>query len=91
MTRQLFALLALLSGLAALQAPVGASALEQMACNIGAEVQSGEERCGLPQPIREQEACNAAQRVPDTPHPMQARVAQALRLPVLMGIERAYE
>jgi hypothetical protein len=94
MTRHFFALLALLTGLAALGSPAQASMTsslaEALACNAsiaaaGEEVSGSESAAAQPAPatLRATRAVEAPARRPAAP--------AALRLPVLMGIERAYE
>jgi hypothetical protein len=95
MTRRFLALLALLTGLVAIggtaQASVASSLAEALACSSSIAAASGDERApsesvaaqGSPATIiatRAAEAECPAPPVPDT-----------LRLPVLMGIERAFE
>ena len=95
MTRHFFALLALLTGLAAIGSPanagVGASLAEALACNSSIAAAAGDESArsetapaqSVPATIRESRAAEAPDTRPAAP--------AALRLPVLMGIERAYE
>jgi hypothetical protein len=91
MTRHFFALLALLTGLAALGSPAQASLAEVLACNFSIAAAAGEEATGsenaavqpAPTTLRESRAVAAP-----APRPVRPEV---LRLPVLMGIERAYE
>jgi len=91
MTRHFIALLALLTGLAALGSPAQASLAEALACNssiaaaVGEDAVAGE--CApvqlAPTTLRESREVEAPESRPAIP--------RALRLPVLMGIERAYE
>jgi hypothetical protein len=91
MTRHFFALLALLTGLAAFGSPAQASLAEALACDssiaaaVGDEAAGGESAAVQPAPatLSATRAVAAPERRPATP--------EALRLPVLMGIERAYE
>jgi hypothetical protein len=91
MTRHILALLALLTGLTAFGSPVQASLAEALACNSSIAAAAGEETSGS--------ESAAAQPAPATLHatrqieaPESRPAAPAsLRLPVLMGIERAYE
>jgi hypothetical protein len=95
MTRHFFALLALLTGLAALGTPAQASAASALAealeCDssiaaaVGDEASAGESPAvqSAPTTLRATRAVAAPERRPALVH--------ALRLPVLMGIERAYE
>lgn len=95
MTRHLLALLALLTGLAAFGGPAHASAsgslAEALACGSSIAAAVGDETSGCesvavqaaPATISATRAAEVPRAVPATP--------DALRLPVLMGIERAYE
>jgi hypothetical protein len=91
MTRHILALLALLTGLAALGSPAQASLAEALACNssiaaaAGEEAQVSENAAVQPAPTTLQET-----REVEAPESRPAPPA-SLRLPVLMGIERAYE
>lgn len=91
MTRQLLALLALLSGLAALQAPASASVLDNLPCDIGISSDSGQDQSGLPETVRKERKASQSIRCPSQKAPRALRVPEVLRLPVLMGIERAFE
>lgn len=95
MTRHFFALLALLTGLAVIGSPanagVGVSLAEALAYDSSIAAAAGDETVraetapaqAVPATIRESRAA-------ETPEPCPAMPA-SLRLPVLMGIERAYE
>lgn len=91
MTRHILALLALLTGLAALGSPAQASLAEALACNSSVTAACGEEVSGcesaaaqpVPATLQETREVEAPERRPAVP--------ASLRLPVLMGIERAYE
>jgi parvulin-like peptidyl-prolyl isomerase len=91
MTRHFLALLALLTGLAAFGGPAQASLAEAMACNTSIAAAAGEEISGsesaaaqaAPASLRATRALEVPELRPATP--------DALRLPVLMGIDRAYE
>ncbi len=95
MTRHLLALLALLTGLAAFgspaQASMASSLAEALACDSSITAAAGEEASGgeaapaqsVPATIRATRKAEVPERRPAVP--------PALRLPVLMGIERAYE
>ena len=91
MTRHLLALIALLTGLAALGSPAQASLAEALACGSSIAATAGDSA--------QHDETVAAQPVPATIHATRAIEApaaaparpKALRLPVLMGIERAYE
>jgi len=90
MTRHLLALLALLSGLAALSGPAYASSQPLSACNIGASAEASEKRARLaakPADAGDKAArrCRETRRTSPPPRP------RALRMPVLMGVERALE
>ena len=90
MTRHFLALLALLSGLAALSGPAHASASPLAACNIGAMAEAGEHRANLPAK-RADAGDKAARRSRETRQARRAPLPRGLRLPVLMGVERALE
>ncbi len=91
MTRHILALLALLTGLAAIGSPAQASLAEVLACDSSIAATTGEDASGgenlaaqpAPATLRESREVEAPARRPAPP--------RALRLPVLMGIERAYE
>jgi hypothetical protein len=92
MTRHFLALLALLTGLAAIGSPAQASSLaEALACDASIAAAAGDEASGSesagvqPVPASPRATCAAET---DEPRPA---ASPALRLPVLMGIERAYE
>lgn len=91
MTRHFFALLALLTGLAALGSPEQASLAEALACNASIAAAAGEEASGSESvAVQEAPATLQATRAVAAPESRPAAPA-SLRLPVLMGIERAYE
>jgi len=91
MTRHFFALLALLTGLAAIGSPAQASLAEALTCNSSIAAAAGDQastcECTAVRPapatLRESRAVAAPERRMPAP--------DGLRLPVLMGIERAYE
>nr|WP_298927356.1 hypothetical protein [uncultured Erythrobacter sp.] len=91
MTRKLFAFLAMLSGLAALGGTATASyAHTTSACN--ASVSASAENVGVDRraqskatPTKAAARKKGAKKKAPTPRP------QSLRMPVLMGIDRAYE
>lgn len=95
MTRRFLAFLALLTGLVAYggaaQASVAVSLAGAMACSSSVAAASGDERSGaehvavqpVPTTITETRAAETPLARPAVP--------PLLRLPVLMGIERAYE
>lgn len=91
MTRHILALLALLTGLAAFGGTAQASLAEVLACDASIAAAAGVEASGsenvaaqpAPTSLRETREVEAPELRPATP--------PALRLPVLMGIERAYE
>jgi hypothetical protein len=90
MTRHFIAFLALLSGLAALSGPAHASAHPLSSCNVGASVEATERRAHLPaEPAdagdRAARRCRETRRSSPVPRPY------GLRMPVLMGVERALE
>jgi hypothetical protein len=91
MTRHILAFLALLTGLAALGSPAQASLAEALACDSSIAAAAGEEASGgesvavqsAPATLKQTRAVEAPESRPAAP--------ASLRLPVLMGIERAYE
>lgn len=91
MTRHILAFLALLSGLAALGSPAQASLAEALACSASIAAAAGEEATGsesaavqpAPATLKQSREVEAPESRPAPP--------ASLRLPVLMGIERAYE
>jgi hypothetical protein len=91
MTRHFFALLALLTGLAALGSPAQASLAEALECDSSIAAAAGDETSGsesvtvqaVPASLKATRKVEAPERRPTPP--------RVLRLPVLMGIERAYE
>jgi len=91
MTRQILALLALLSGLAALQAPAAASVLDNLPCDIGVSFDSAQDQGGLPEVVRNERKASRSIRNPALKAPRAFTVPETLRLPVLMGVERALE
>jgi hypothetical protein len=91
MTRRLLALLALLTGLAALGSPAQASLAEALACDASIAAAAGDE--GIRSEAKPAQAVPAtirATRKVEAPESRPVR-PRAVRLPVLMGIERAYE
>ncbi|ANK13397.1 hypothetical protein [Erythrobacter neustonensis] len=91
MTRRFLAFLALLTGLVAFGGPANASLAEALACGSSIAAASGDEAQGcehvaiqpVPATVHESREIEAPER--RAPRP------DALRLPVLMGIERAFE
>lgn len=91
MTRRLLAFLALLTGLVALGGPAQASLAEALACGSSISAAAGDETAtgesiaaqSVPSTLHESREVEAPESRPATP--------SSLRLPVLMGIERAYE
>ncbi len=95
MTRRLLALLALLTGLVAIggtaQASVASSLAEALACSSSIASMSADE-LGAAESVAVQPAPTtiSATRAAEAPCPPPAR-PERLRLPVLMGVERALE
>jgi len=90
MTRHFLAFLALLSGLAALSGPAHASAHPLSPCNVGASAEATENRPHLAAkpadaPDKAARRCRETRRTLAQPRP------RVLRMPVLMGVERALE
>jgi hypothetical protein len=91
MTRHFFALLALLTGLAALGSPAQASLAEALACNSSIAAAAGEETSGS-ESVAAQPAPATLSATREVAKPeRRPAVPEALRLPVLMGIERAHK
>lgn len=91
MTRHFFALLALLTGLAALGSPAQASLAEALACNSSIAASAGDE-APRNETVPVQTAPTTLQQSREVEAPASRPAPpRALRLPVLMGIERAYE
>ncbi|GAB4475361.1 hypothetical protein [Erythrobacter tepidarius] len=95
MTRHFFALLALLTGLVAVaspaQASLGSSLAEALACNASIAAATDDEASGSESVSGQPAPCTLqATRALAAPESRPAPPAW-LRLPVLMGIERAYE
>lgn len=90
MTRHIVAFLALLSGLAALNSPAHASLAEAISCDTSvsasAQDETKAEQAAAPQLAKPAKSHAASEQVERT-----APLPASLRLPVLMGIERAYE
>lgn len=91
MTRRFLAFLALLTGLVALGGPANASLVEALSCGSSIAAAAGDEASGsehvavqpVPATVHESREVEAPASRPALP--------EALRLPVLMGIERAFE
>ncbi len=91
MTRRFLTLLALLTGLVALGGTAQASLAEAIACSASIAAASGDERAGIENVAAQPApATISATRAAEAECPPPA-VPTSLRLPVLMGIERAYE
>lgn len=95
MTRRFLALLALLTGLVAIggtaQASVVSSLAEALACSSSIAAASGDERSGSEHvAVQPAPTTISATRAAEAPQPARAAPA-VLRLPVLMGVERALE
>lgn len=91
MTRHFFALLALITGLAALGSPAQASLAEALACNSSITAADADHaQHSETAPVQQVPATIRASRAVEPPAPRAAQ-PEGLRLPVLMGIERAHE
>lgn len=91
MTRRFLALLALLTGLVAFGGTAQASLAEALACSSSVAAASGTEHmAGESVAVQPAPATIIATRAAEATCPPPAE-PEALRLPVLMGIERAYE
>ncbi|MGY6636914.1 MAG: hypothetical protein ACXIUO_07245 [Erythrobacter sp.] len=94
MTRQFFALLALLTGLAAFGAPAQATLAEALACDASIAASASDDAARSEQghfALAESLPANARASRAGEPAANDPAVPASLRLPVLMGIERAYE
>ncbi|MFM7349049.1 MAG: hypothetical protein ACKO01_06115 [Erythrobacter sp.] len=91
MTRRFLAFLALITGLVALGGTAQASLAEALACNASVAAASRDE-ANKSDSVAVQPAPSTirASRAAEAPRPQEA-APSLLRLPVLMGIERAYE
>lgn len=91
MTRHILALLALLTGLAAIGSPANASLAQALACDSSIAAAAGEDSSRTEStPV--QPAPTTLRQTREVEAPVSRPAAPlALRLPVLMGIERAYE
>ncbi|MGY6551571.1 MAG: hypothetical protein ACXIT4_06690 [Erythrobacter sp.] len=91
MTRHIFAFLALLTGLAALGSPAEAALTQALNCDSSIAASSGDD-AARPAASHAETPILAARSAP-TAMPVCCTPAApaALRLPVLMGIERAFE
>lgn len=90
MTRHLLAILALLSGLAALSGPAYASVVHSAPCDVGVSTGTSDEKAGAPVELRET-AKKRDVRCRKLKAPKRILLPQTPRVPVAMGIERAYE
>ena len=90
MTRHLFAFLALLSGLAALNAPAHASMVDAMACDTSVSASANDDTSAEQIPVDAPPSSAKTSTATEAPLREATRPLN-LRLPVLMGIERAYE
>ncbi len=90
MTRHILAILALLSGLAALSGPAHASVLHAAPCDVGVSTGTSEEKAGTPAELRETEKKRDV-RCRKLKAPKRILLPQSKRVPVAMGIERAFE
>ena len=95
MTRRFLAFLALLTGLVAIggtaQASVVSSLAEALACSSSIAAASGDELgAGESVAMQPAPATISATRAVEAPCPSPV-VPESLRLPVLMGVERAFE
>ncbi|MFN3989428.1 MAG: hypothetical protein ACK4IS_04135 [Erythrobacter sp.] len=94
MTRHFFAFLALLTGLAAFGTPAEASLAEVLACDASIAASASDDAARSEQghfALGESLPANPRGALASTPAPSVSAGSASLRLPVLMGIERAYE
>lgn len=90
MTRHFFAFLALITGLLAFDAPAHASYVDAMACDTSVSASANDDPASVQ--IREHASPVTVSQSAAIQTPFRASPRPAsLRLPVLMGIERAYE
>ena len=91
MTRRFLAFLALLTGLVALGGPAQASLADALACGSSIAAAAGDETGACESvAVQPAPATISATRAVEAPRPVPAK-PDTLRLPVLMGIERAFE
>ena len=91
MTRHFLALIALISGLAALQSPAHASLVQALNNDIGVSADAGQTASKDACPCKLDATRPRARRNEKHRKPLLDELPSALRLPVLMGVERAYE
>lgn len=90
MTRHFVAFLALLTGLLAFNAPAHASYVDAMACDTSVSASANDDAPSVQIPANAP-PCTASESTAAEAPEGAAPLPLALRLPVLMGIERAYE
>ena len=91
MTRRLLALIALLSGLAALHAPAHASRADQLACNVQALADCGKSH-GVSVNVGEQKPRMNKRSCPDQRKPnVRPRLLGVLPPSLIVGVDRALE
>jgi len=90
MTRHLFALLALITGLAAFNAPAHASYVDAMACDTSVSASANDDAAAVLIPANASPNTASQSAAAETTERF-APLPASLRLPVLMGIERAFE
>lgn len=90
MRRQMLALLALLTGLAAIGTPAHASVIEALSCEIGT---SAHDHDGASQEgqVCEDDDVRAPTKKPGEAEPPARKSKRIIRPPVLFGVDRAYE
>lgn len=91
MKRHFFAFLALLTGLAAFGAPAEASYAHALRCDTSISASAADEAVRSEAAHGETAPASLRARCAATPAVRANLAPAALRLPVLMGIERAYE
>ncbi|MCZ8370455.1 MAG: hypothetical protein O9293_10905 [Porphyrobacter sp.] len=91
MTRRFLALLALLTSLVALGGTAQASLAEALACSSSIAAASGDERAGAEHVAAQPAPATISATRAAEPDCLPPAAPASLRLPVLMGIERAYE
>jgi hypothetical protein len=91
MTRHIFAFLALLSGLVAFGSPANASLTEALACDSSIAASASVDGARIEAAHLESPPATIRARRVGEPCDFAVARPERLRLPVLMGIERAFE
>jgi len=91
MTRHLLAFVALISGLAALNSPAHASLVHALSNDVGVSADASQSSSKAECPCKTDPTKPATACRDKAAKPAARTLPRALRLPVLMGVERAYE